>query len=178
MGRLNNDKRGRFLGNFDNGDALLAIYKNGEYEMTNYELTNRYENIELLQKFNPENIISAIYTDGIACYVKRFKIETSSLDKKFLFITEAKGSKLLLATTGASAQVEIIYEDVKTKKTDKMEYDLDVMGKVQGWKSSGTKLTSNKIVTIKFIHIEVEKKDEIDVEKKNGGPTSNQLGLF
>ena len=188
IGRINNDKRGRLLGNFDNGDSILAIYKNGEYELTNFEITNRYENVELLLKYNPESIITAVYFDNSAYFVKRFKIETTSLDKKFLFISENKGSKLMLVTTDVSAQVEISYEDLKSKKIEKMEYDLDIMGKVQGWKSVGTKLTSNKVTSMKLLHlvnennenpepkednaIELPKKDEKDLGK------NNQLGLF
>src|SRR5690606_1688625 len=37
IGRLNTDKRGKYLGNFHNGDAILTIYKDGTYEVTNYE---------------------------------------------------------------------------------------------------------------------------------------------
>lgn len=43
LGRLNRDERGRLLGNFDSKDSILVIYKSGEYELTTFDLTNRYE---------------------------------------------------------------------------------------------------------------------------------------
>ena len=188
IGRLNIDKRGKLLGNFDNGDSILAVYKNGEYELTNFEITNRYENIELIEKYKPDNIITAVYFDSSAYFVKRFKIETTSLDKKFLFITESKGSKLMLVTTDVNPLVEMVYENPKNKQIEKMEYDLDVMGKVQGWKSAGTKLTSNKVINMQLNHLIPEKSEEI--EEKPSEPVqiqknedkdigkNTQLGLF
>ena len=157
VGRLNKDKRGRFLGNFDNGDALLAIYKSGEYELTNFELINRYDNLELLEKYSPETIITAVYTDGTAHFVKRFKIETSSLDKKFLFIPEGKTMKLVVATTDEQPQAEVSYKKDKTSPTETMEYDLDVIGKLQGWKATGSKLSNFKVTSIRLLNAQSPK---------------------
>jgi topoisomerase-4 subunit A len=41
-GRLNKDELGTLLGRFDEGDKIIAFYKDGTYELTDYELTNRY----------------------------------------------------------------------------------------------------------------------------------------
>ncbi|MBC8112549.1 MAG: DNA gyrase/topoisomerase IV subunit A, partial [Verrucomicrobia bacterium] len=154
-GRLNTDKRGKFLGNFEGGDSLLAVYKSGEYELTNFEITNRYDNLEILEKFNPETIMTAVYFDGTAHFVKRFKIETTTMDKKFLFISETKGSKLVLFTTEAQPLVEVAYKKDKSTVTETMEYDLDVIGKLQGWKAVGIKLTSYKVLTISLLNSEI-----------------------
>ncbi|MES2517295.1 MAG: DNA gyrase/topoisomerase IV subunit A, partial [Bacteroidota bacterium] len=43
VGRLNRDEHGNYLGNFDAKDNILVIYADGQYELTNFELTNRYE---------------------------------------------------------------------------------------------------------------------------------------
>jgi topoisomerase-4 subunit A len=79
-GRLNGEGRGKFMGEFDGDDRILALYNDGSYELTNYELINRYEPSEmyLIQKFYPELIINCIYLDGKSKqqFVKRFKIET------------------------------------------------------------------------------------------------------
>jgi topoisomerase-4 subunit A len=173
VGRLNKDKRGRFLGNFDNGDAILAVYKSGEYEITNYELINRYENIEFLEKFNPETIITAVYFDGLTHFVKRFKIETTTQDKKFLFISETKGSKLVLATTDDQPQVEVAYRKDKSKETEYMEYDLDVIGKLQGWKATGIKLTGHKVVGIKLLTNGSPKPEATEKPKNQTEETEN-----
>ena len=43
VGRLNKDERGDYLGNFNTGNQILAIYKSGDYELSNFELANRYD---------------------------------------------------------------------------------------------------------------------------------------
>jgi topoisomerase-4 subunit A len=92
IGRLNRDQHGNHIGNFEPNDFILAIYANGNYELTNFELTNRYpaEEILYLKRFNSKSIISAVYFDGNnkSNYIKRFKLETTTVDKKFLFISE------------------------------------------------------------------------------------------
>ncbi|MEO1586836.1 MAG: DNA gyrase/topoisomerase IV subunit A, partial [Bacteroidota bacterium] len=105
IGRLNLDKRGKYLGEFDTEDALLVIYKDGAYELTSFELTNRYEMNKIIdvQKFDPETVISAVHYDkkNDSYYVKRFKVETTTTQKKFVFINENPGAKLIIATTDA-----------------------------------------------------------------------------
>jgi topoisomerase-4 subunit A len=83
LGRLNRDEHGDYLGNFEAEDKVLVIYKTGEYELTNFELTNHYEarQVMYITKYEEEGIISAIYYDGDSriFYVKRFVIETSTI---------------------------------------------------------------------------------------------------
>ena len=53
IGRLNNDGRGDYLGKFNGDDMIVVVYKDGNYELTSFELTNRYDwnNIMFLDKF-------------------------------------------------------------------------------------------------------------------------------
>ena len=59
---------------------IVVCNVRSSYELTSFELTNRYEwnNILLLDKFKPESVMSAIYYEGKLKnhYVKRFKVET------------------------------------------------------------------------------------------------------
>ena len=66
IGRLNADKQGRYLGSFNTDDSILVIYDDGDYELTNFELTNRYKinEISLIEKFNDKAFLSAIHYDG------------------------------------------------------------------------------------------------------------------
>jgi topoisomerase-4 subunit A len=156
VGRLNRDDRGKLLGNFQSDDKILVIFDSGEYEITSFELTNRYEavKIRLIEKFNSENIISVIHYDPESQLhlVKRFQIETSTLDKKFLFISEQKGAKLVLATSIPQPQVEVIYmiKGVKERKT--MSMDLDMVIDVKGWKAMGNKLTPHSVKKVSLIN--------------------------
>jgi topoisomerase-4 subunit A len=120
-GRLNKDKRGKHIGKFDGDDQILAITKGGSYKITSYDLNNRFEPEKtiLVEKFNPKKAISAVYVDGESkqYFVKRFKIETNTLDKEFGFISEGIGSRLEFVTLSDSPEVEV--EVVKGKGKEK-----------------------------------------------------------
>ena len=99
------------LGNFDGDDKILVLYKDGNYEITGQEITQRFDadNIELIEKFDPEKIITAVYLDHekLQYNVKRFKIETNTLNSKFLFIKEGKDNRLMKATTASEPILEM-----------------------------------------------------------------------
>jgi topoisomerase-4 subunit A len=157
IGRLNRDQHGDHVGNFEPNDNILAIYNSGNYELTNFELTNRYpaEEIALLAKFNPNGIISAIYLDGSnkTHFIKRFKIETSTIDKKFLFISDHKASKLVASSINYAPNVQIKHKpDGKTAEIELIP--IDELVDIRGWKAIGSKLNYPKLTDAKFIDTE------------------------
>jgi topoisomerase-4 subunit A len=157
IGRLNRDQHGDYIGNFQPTDLILSIYKSGNYELTNFELTNRYpaEEILYLKLFNPNGILSVIYYDGSnkTHFIKRFKIETSTIDKKFLFISDHKASSLLAATDNSAPNVQIKHKpDGKTNEISLVP--IDELVDVRGWKAIGSKLNYSKLVDVEFIETE------------------------
>lgn len=206
VGRLNRDEHGKYLGNFDAKDNILVIYKDGQYELTNFELTNRYESKDIvsLTKFIPDGIITALYYDGGSklYYVKRFRIETTTIDKKFLFISDEKGSKLTFASVDVYPRIEMSYKKDNQSGIIKEEVNLDEIAEVRGWKAMGSKLSTFKVQHItplapKIVETPVKQLDEpstnkdastqtpkliapeeIDFPESGDGTTGEQLGLF
>jgi topoisomerase-4 subunit A len=159
IGRLNRDGHGDHIGNFEPNDSILAIYSSGNYELTNFELTNRYpaEEIMYLKKFEPQAIISAAYFDGSnkTHLIKRFHLETTSLDKKFLFISDHKASKLIAVTDNYAPNVQIKHKP--DGKTNELEIiPIDDLAEVRGWKALGSKLNYPKLVEVLFLETEEE----------------------
>ncbi|MEM9886479.1 MAG: DNA gyrase/topoisomerase IV subunit A [Bacteroidota bacterium] len=154
-GRLNTEERGLHLGDFDTGDQILVIYKDGSYELTDYELTNRYEPKEIIKigKFSPEQAISAVYYDGNKGWtmVKRFMIETSKQGQRFPFITDHRSSKLYFATFSTHPRIKYNMR----VKGQKMEGELDLADfiDVKGWKALGNKLSEHKLSKVEEIQI-------------------------
>jgi topoisomerase IV subunit A len=150
VGRLNTDERGKFLGNFGGEDRVISLYKDGSYEITSFELSNRFDPQQLIDiaKLKPETIISAIHLDGESktYYVKRFKVETNTVGKRFLFISESPGSKLAVASLATKPEVEI--EQGRGKKET---LSLDEFIDVKGWKALGNKLIYPKITGFKLL---------------------------
>lgn len=169
-GRLNTELKGKYVGNFKNDDSILAIYADGTYELTNYELTNRYDapNLLLIEKFNPERVITAVYYDGGAksFFVKRFLLETITQGKKFGFISESEGSSLLIATTQSEPELEVNYAKSKNVTKTQEVIDLTEFIEVRGWKAVGNKLSANKINSVRLVS-----EDEDDPEGYHPGTT-------
>ncbi|TDQ19108.1 topoisomerase-4 subunit A [Algoriphagus boseongensis] len=183
VGRLNTDQRGKLIGNFLGDDKILICYKNGDYELTGFELTNRYEpsDVLLIEKFDAQKVISAIYFDGgsKSYFVKRFLIETTTLNKRFNFITDHKQSYLKVATTDPAAQVVITL--LKGKEEEVMEYDLEMLIDVKGWKAIGNKLSSNPVKEIQLIESEKSsissKNEEEDTVDDSEEETEDELEI-
>jgi topoisomerase IV subunit A len=185
LGRLNRDERGRYLGNFDNGDLILVIYHEGTYELTNFDLTNRYEpkDIAVLAKFDPNRAISVVYFEALQknYFVKRFKVETTTIDKKFMFIGDNKGSKLNFVSIDAHPRTEIVVEKEKGI-FEKEIVALDEFIDVKGWKSLGNKASHFKVKSINPLESLPEKIATPDTSEATNIETETaetpQLGLF
>ncbi|QCK14993.1 DNA gyrase/topoisomerase IV subunit A [Mangrovivirga cuniculi] len=175
VGRLNRDEQGSYLGNFNGDDNILVIYESGEYELTNFELTNRYEagKVKLISKFDPERPVSAVYYDSGSktTYIKRFLIETSTLDKKFLFISEGRGSKLYFASTALKPVINVKYQD--GKKRSEEQFEIEDLIDIKGWKAIGNKFPLQSVKDIKDITPKEEKKSE-EPKKEEKGSTDKE----
>ena len=168
VGRLNRDVRGELLGNFQSEDKILVIYKTGEYELTSFELTNRYETGKIMHitKFEPDGIISAVHYDGGSKthYVKRFQVETSTMDKRFLFISEEKGSKLVMVTTVDQPQIEVHYTEKGSRERKTATYDMDMLIDVKGWKATGNKLSAHNVKKVVLLNADAAKVEKDDTD--------------
>jgi topoisomerase-4 subunit A len=178
IGRLNRDERGKYLGNFDANDSILVIYKEGSYELTNFDLTNHFEpnDIVVLCKFEPQRIITAVYYDSLQKlnYIKRFQIETSTLDKKFLFISDSKGSKLLLATLDKHPRLEFSVQKNAKSPVETEKVLVEEVVDVRGWRAMGNKLTLDKVKDIKWLESLPEEKEENNTEESEEEEPENK----
>jgi topoisomerase IV subunit A len=172
VGRLNTDERGDFLGEFDTEDNILVVYKGGSYELTNFELTNRYDpqKVMLIEQFDPETVITAVHYDGKnkEYYVKRFQVETRTLDKPFSFISDAPNSKL--ATVSTEPAPHISYKAATGKGNEKEEVTVNLADfiDVKGWRAMGNKLDRRKVTGVKLIEGEQPEDTEEDKPAARG----------
>lgn len=153
FGRLNTEEKGEFLGTFEADDRLLVIYSDGNYEITDQELTQRFDADKIIEieKFDPEKIVTAIYLDNdkLQFNIKRFKIETTTLHNKFFFIKEGEGNRLEAVTTDPEPVVLVKSGRGAQAKTQKIK--VNSFAEVTGWKAVGIKLFDfNKSVEIEW----------------------------
>ncbi len=143
FGRLNTDGKGQFLGSFEGTDKLLVITSDGHYEITDQELTQRFEadKILLIEKFDPAKTIAAVYLDSekLQYNIKRFNIETTTLHSRFSFIREGEGNRLEAVTT--ADEPVLIVQSGRGSQVRKAKIKVNKMVEVMGWKAVGAKLT-------------------------------------
>jgi topoisomerase-4 subunit A len=168
VGRLNTDGYGNLLGSFEAGDRIIAFYKEGSYELTDFDLSNRFELDQLLkvEKFHPEKVITAVYFDNDKSQynVKRFHIETQTLRNKFSFIKEGNKNSLVFVTT--ALQPIVIIKSGKKSNPAQETADLSEVTGVSGWKAVGNKLWDKTL-----LDIALEKEEETPEEEENNSFT-------
>ena len=166
-GRLNIDEKGEYLGMFDPDDRILVIFNDGHYEIVSQELTQRFdpEKILLIEKHNPDGVITAIYLDQekLQYNIKRFKIETTTENTRFLFIKEGKDNYVEAVTTDEKPVIRI--KSGRGQQATEKNIKVTDLVEVTGWKTVGSKLA------------EFTKSTEMEwvVKKPAGG---NQGALF
>lgn len=169
--RLNTDKRGTFLGSFGPDDKILTITQSGHYKLASFDLATHFDqDMVVIEKWNPNKAVSAIYLDGESksYFVKRFLVESS--DKKVLFISEAEGSRLELATTEAAPVVELKFTKVKDKDLPNEQINLVDFIAVKGFKAKGNKLSFSKVKEINLLPpVEVPIEDDVLEEFEESG---------
>ncbi len=169
LGRLNVDQRGKYVGEFDTNEQILVIYKDGNYELTNFDLSNHYdaEQVIHIHKFNPKRPISLLYYyDKDKSYmVKRFLIETLTINKKFPCIPEGEKNRVVMATDQQTPILIMEKGGGKKKEMNSEEsINLEEFIEVKGWKSIGNKLAGKDFVSVVLLPPETE--DELESELK------------
>ncbi|HEX5652457.1 MAG TPA: DNA gyrase/topoisomerase IV subunit A [Chitinophagaceae bacterium] len=154
FGRLSAEEKGIYLGSFEPEDKILVIYSDGNYEVTDQEMTQKFDPEKVLQigKFDPEKIITAVYVDNEKkqYIVKRFKIETTTLKTKFLFIKEGDGNYLEAVSTDDEPILAV--QQGRGEQIRKAKFKIAKMVEVMGWKAVGAKLVDySKSVQMEWV---------------------------
>ncbi|MBL0334589.1 MAG: DNA gyrase/topoisomerase IV subunit A [Chitinophagaceae bacterium] len=142
FGRLTTEEKGELIGTFDADDKILVIYRDGNYEITDQELTQKLdaEKVLLIEKFRPDRVITAVYVDldKKQFMVKRFKIETTTLKNKFFFIKEGDGNYVEAVTTDADPVMHV--QQGRGAQIRKGKLKLVKMAELGGWRNVGFRM--------------------------------------
>jgi len=154
------------------------VYKDGSYELTAPDPTIHFDvpNMVLLRKLEPDTVVSAVYLDGETKlhYVKRFHIETTTMAKRFTFISETKGSKLLAASTFAEPAVEVKLQRDKKADKETETLRLDQFIEVKGWKAMGNKLSYYKVHALALLTDEGPEPARREAKKRGATPKTGE----
>ena len=172
--RLNEDGRGTLLGQFNTDDHILAIFRDGTYYTTSFDLSNRYQG-ELLkiEKLDLNKTYTALYYDaGVeAFYIKRFSFDVSD-NNPVNFISDSKGSYLVALSDDKHPQVEVIFGG-KHEHREAEKLDAEEFIAKKGLAAKGKKTSQYDVKEVKFI--EPLHKPEDDLVPEESEP-ENQAG--
>lgn len=168
--RLNVDGRGELLGDFRGDDFLLVVTQKGVVKTFTPELSTHFDDdMIVLEKWNPQKPISAIYYEGEKerYYVKRFLIETGGKEESF--VSEHPKSYLEWISTDWRPVAEIEFSKLRGKDLKpNQNIDIEDFISIKGIKALGNQLTSDKVKNINTLeslpYEEPENQDARDME--------------
>lgn len=159
--RINNDGRGKYLGEFQTDDALLVVNKSGEYYLSGFDPTTHFaDDVLMIEKFDEGKVFSALYYDGNQdyYYIKRFTFDAS--EKPQSFISEGDSSRLIALSDDLFPCVEVAFGG-KHAEREVETIDVEEFIAVKGHKAKGKRVSNYDIKSVKFIEpLEKEVEEE------------------
>ena len=143
VNRINYEEHGRFLGEFNDDDAILVVLTNGDFYITNFDPNNHYEdNIQVLEKWDERKVWSAVLFDADNQnypYVKRFMMEATK--KKQNYIGDNPDSKLVFLTDVTYPRLLVTFGGNDVTRPAQ-EIDVEEFIAVKGFKAKGKRITT------------------------------------
>ena len=159
--KLNEDGHGQYLGQFEEGDKVLAVFRNGTFYTTSFDLVNKYQgDVLFIRKFDPDQTFTALYWDGAvkSFYVKRFSFVLSD-NTPVSFISEAPKSYLVDISGDAHPRYEIVWK-LEDKEPEPVEAEAWIAKK--GIAAKGKKCAERgEVKAVRFIEPLPDEQEEI-----------------
>ena len=147
--RLNYDEQGDYLGEFNSGDQILVILKNGDFYLTNFDLNNHFEdNLLRIEKYNANKIWTVALFDKDQSgflYVKRFGMEATTRRQNFL--GENPENQMLILTDVAFPRL-LVTMGGNDSFREPIEVDAEEFISVKSFKARGKRVTTNNVAKV------------------------------
>ena len=163
--KLNDEQRGQYLGEFGPEDKVLAIFKDGTFYTTSFDVSNRYQGeVIKVEKFDPNKTYTALYYDAAAkaFYVKRFSFVLSD-NTPLSFIAPGTKSYLVALSEDKHPQFLVIFGG-KYEHRDPENIDAEEYIAKKGYAAKGKKCHQYDLKEVKFIEPLHRPEDDIEDE--------------
>ena len=163
--KLNDEQRGQYLGEFGPEDKVLAIFKDGTFYTTSFDVSNRYQGeVIKVEKFDPNKTYTALYYDAAAkaFYVKRFSFVLSD-NTPLSFIAPGTKSYLVALSEDKHPQFQVIFGG-KYEHRDQENIDAEEYIAKKGYAAKGKKCHQYDLKEVKFIEPLHKPEDDIEDE--------------
>ena len=163
--KLNDEQRGQYLGEFGPEDKVLAIFKDGTFYTTSFDVSNRYQGeVIKIEKFDPNKTYTALYYDAAAkaFYIKRFSFVLSD-NTPLSFIAPGTKSYLVALSEDRHPQFQVIFGG-KYEHRDPENVDAEEYIAKKGYSAKGKKCHQYDLKEVRFIEPLHKPEDDIDDE--------------
>lgn len=163
--KLNDEQRGQYLGEFGPEDKVLAIFKDGTFYTTSFDVSNRYQGeVIKIEKFDPNKTYTALYYDAAAkaFYIKRFSFVLSD-NTPLSFIAPGTKSYLVALSEDKHPQFQVIFGG-KYEHRDPENIDAEEYIAKKGYAAKGKKCHQYDLKEVKFIEPLHKPEDDIEDE--------------
>ena len=148
--RLNEDGRGMLLGEFSGNDKIIAVFKNGTYYTTSYDLSNRYQgDLLLIEKYDENKVYAALYYDGENFYIKRFSFPPSD-NSPASFIADNRGAYLADFSADKHPQFMVTFTG-RQEHREPEKFDAEEFIAKKGITDKGNRCHRYDILKVEFI---------------------------
>lgn len=148
--RLNEDGRGMLLGEFSGNDKIIAVFKNGTYYTTSYDLSNRYQgDLLLIEKYDENKVYAALYYDGENFYIKRFSFPPSD-NSPASFIADNRGAYLADFSADKHPQFMVTFTG-RQEHREPEKFDAEKFIAKKGITAKGNRCHRYDILKVEFI---------------------------
>ena len=144
--RINFDNHGEYLGEFHNDEKILAIRKNGEFDISPVDLNNHYDDdLMVIEKFDPNKVWSAALYDASQQgypYIKRFTLEANARRQNCL--GENKDNQLIWFSDTPFPRIQVMFGGNDNFR-EPLVIEVDEFIAVKSFKARGKRLTTFEI---------------------------------
>ncbi len=150
--RLNYERHGNLLGEFNDNDRILIVLDSGEFYTTNFDVNNHYEdNIKLIEKHDPQKAWTVVVRDADMdnqVYMKRCLLE--AIIRKQTYIGDNPKNRLLCLTDEPKPQFQVTFGGDDSFHTP-MDIDAEEFTPIRSFKTRGKRISTLTISDVTLI---------------------------
>lgn len=154
--KLNNEGRGRLLGEFAGDDKIVVMTRN-QYYVTPFDLSHHFpEDSIYVEKYNPDAVFSLAYYDGGQkyYYVKRFCVEAAEKMQPFL----DDDCRFVCMCTYPHPLLQVTYQGAQQNRPDDTVSVEEFIG-VKSHRAKGKRITTYDIGSLQFLEPEIPEEE-------------------
>ena len=177
VNRINYEEHGRLLGEFNDGDRILVVLRDGTYFTTDFDPNNHFpDNIRVIEKWMADKVWTTVLFDADNNgypYLKRFLMEDSR--KPVNYIGENADSRQVLLTDTVYPRIQVTFGGADAARPP-MEIDAESFVGVKGFKAKGKRVAVWQVEHVEELEpLRKPEPDPAEAAEESGEPTTEPV---